>query len=273
MAIEDYLPCLIPIVIVGGVLVLMTVKIIYEYQRAVVFTLGKFSGILGPGVNFVIPIMQTTRTVDMRIKTVDVAKQEVMTKDNVPVSVNAVVYFKVEKIEDAVLKIEDYIYAVSQYAQTALRDVIGNKELDKVLTEREEIANEIKSIVDKETMEWGVDITSIKLQDIQLPDNMKRAMARQAEAEREKRATIIRSEGEVQAADNVSNAALKMGAIPGALHLRTLQTITDVGALDGNTILFVTPVEILRALEGFGVKKLVPTDPTMIAKKKKDETA
>ena len=253
MAVEDALACLFPLAILGGILALMSVKIIYEYQRAVIFTLGRFAGILGPGVNFVIPIVQTTRTVDMRIKTVDVPKQEVMTKDNVPVSVNAVVYFKVENIQDAVLKIEDYIYAVSQYAQTALRDVIGNKELDKVLTEREEIANEIKVIIDKETREWGVDITSITLQDIELPADMKRAMARQAEAEREKRATIIRSDGEAQAADNVVKAATKLGAVPGALHLRTLQTITDVSALDGNTILFVTPIEILRALDGFGV--------------------
>jgi len=258
---EDFLGvCAIPIIVIAGFIVLSAVKIIYEYQRATIFTLGRFSGILGPGLNFVIPVIQTTRTVDMRIKTVDIPKQEVMTKDNVPVSVNAVVYFRVEDPKAAVLKIEDYVYAVSQYGQTALRDVIGNKELDFVLTEREHIATEIKSLVDKETAEWGIDITAIKVQDIELPADMKRAMARQAEAEREKRATIIRSEGEVQASENVSKAATKLGAIPGALHLRTLQTITDVGALDGNTVLFVAPVELLRALEGFASLK-----------KKKDE--
>jgi len=255
MAWEILSVCFVPALFVLGIAFLMSVKVIYEYQRAVIFTLGKFTGILGPGLNFLIPLVQTARVVDMRIKTVDIPKQEVMTKDNVPVSVNAVVYFKVENPQIAVLKIEDYVYAVSQYGQTALRDVIGNKELDFVLTERENIANEIKAQVDKETAEWGVDITAIKVQDIELPADMKRAMARQAEAEREKRATIIRSEGEVLAADNVSKAAMKLGAIPGALHLRTLQTITDVGALDGNTILFVAPVELLRALEGLGSLK------------------
>jgi regulator of protease activity HflC (stomatin/prohibitin superfamily) len=256
MAAEDLLTiCLIPVAVVIGFILLGSVKIIYEYQRSIVFTLGRFSGILTPGLNIVIPIVQTIRTVDMRIKTVDIPKQEVMTKDNVPVSVNAVVYFKVEDPKSAVLKIEDYVYAVSQYGQTALRDVIGNKDLDFVLTERENIANEIKTLVDKETAEWGVDITAIKVQDIELPADMKRAMARQAEAEREKRATIIRSEGEFMASENVTKAAARLGAMPGALHLRTLQTITDVGALDGNTILFVAPIELLRALEGLQSKK------------------
>jgi len=246
--------CVLPFLIIGGLILVSGIRIIYEYQRAVVFTLGRFSGILNPGLNYVIPIVQTARIVDMRIKTVDIPKQEVMTKDNVPVSVNAVVYFRVENPRAAVIDIEDYIYAVAQYGQTALRDVIGNKELDFVLTQREEIANEIKMIVDKETANWGVDITAIKIQDIELPADMKRAMARQAEAEREKRATIIRSEGELQAANNIATAAKQLGAIPGALHLRTLQTITDVGALDGNSVVYVVPIELLRALEGFAQK-------------------
>jgi len=236
------------------VVAVLSLRVIYEYQRGVVFTLGRFSGVYEPGLRFVVPLIQDMRIVDMRIKTVDIPKQEVMTKDNVPVSVNAVVYFKVENPKAAVIDIEDYVYAVAQYGQTALRDVIGNKELDFVLTQREEIADEIKTLVDKETANWGIDITAIKIQDIELPADMKRAMARQAEAEREKRATIIRSEGELQAANNISSAARQLGAIPGALHLRTLQTITDVGALDGNSVIYVVPIELLRALEGFAKK-------------------
>ncbi|MEM4359393.1 MAG: slipin family protein [Candidatus Bilamarchaeaceae archaeon] len=228
------------------------IGIVYEYERAVVFTLGRFSGVLNPGLNYVIPILQSSRTVDMRIKTVDIPKQEVMTKDNVPVSVNAVVYFRIEDPKAAVLEIEDYTYAVSQYGQTALRDVIGNKELDFVLTERDQIADEIKTIVDKETARWGIDITAIKIQDIELPADMKRAMARQAEAERERRATIIMAEGELKASENLSKAAEKLASSKGALHLRTLQTVADVSADQSNTIVVLLPIEMLKAIEGFG---------------------
>ena len=233
------------------VLLLMAVKMIYQYERGVVFTLGKYGGLRSPGLTLIIPVAQEMRKVDMRIKTVDIPKQEVMTKDNVPVSVNAVVYFKVQNPARAILEIQDYLYAVSQYGQTALRDVIGNKDLDFVLTEREAIAGEIKEIVDKETDEWGIDITAIKIQDIELPTDMKRAMARQAEAEREKRATITLSDGEVKAADNLMNAAAKLSQSHGALHLRTLQTLADVSSDQSNTLVFITPLEVLRAIEGF----------------------
>jgi len=236
-------------------LVFAGVKIIYQYERGIVFTLGKYAGTRGPGLNIVIPMLQTMQKVDTRIKTLDIPKQEVMTKDNVPVMVNAVVYFKVDKPEAAILEIEDYTYAVSQYAQTALRDVIGNSDLDFVLTEREKVADSITDIVDKETESWGVDITAIKIQDIELPADMKRAMARQAEAEREKRGTIIMSEGELAASGNLAEAAKRLAQTPGALHLRTLQTLSDVSADQSNTIVFVTPIEILRAIEGFIPKK------------------
>ncbi|MEM0438328.1 MAG: slipin family protein [Candidatus Micrarchaeia archaeon] len=234
------------------IILLATFRVIYEYERAVVFQLGKYHRTLKPGLHIVIPVIDSVRTVDLRIKTVDIPKQEVMTKDNVPVSVNAVVYFKVEKPEDAVLKIENYMYAVSQYGQTALRDVIGNKELDFVLTERDEIATEIKKLVDQETSEWGIDITSIKIQDIELPADMKRAMARQAEAEREKRATIIMAEGELQASLNLKKAAENLSG-PGALHLRTLQTVADVSADQSNTVVVLLPIEVLEAIKGLGV--------------------
>lgn len=190
------------------------------------------------------------RKVDTRILTIDIPKQEVMTKDNVPMVVNGVVFFRVEDVEKAVLKIQDYHYSVSQYAQTALRDVIGSKEMDAVLSNRDEVADEIKVIVDKETREWGIDVTNIKLQDIELPADMKRIMARQAEAERDKRAKIIESEAELIASEKVAQAAQILASTPGGLHLKTLLTISNVASFDGNSIVFVTPVELLEAMKG-----------------------
>src|SRR3990170_2315583 len=182
---------------VGFFLLLSSLKVIDQYERGIVLTLGSYSYTLEPGLRIIIPIIQRIIKVDIRITTSDIPQQEVITKDNVPVGINAVVYFKVIKAEDAVLKIQDYAYAVSQYAQTALRDVIGGVELDTLLTERQKIADEIKAIVDKETINWGIDVTAIKIQDIELPADMKRAIAKQAEAERERRATIIRAQGEL----------------------------------------------------------------------------
>lgn len=231
------------------VLVFTAVKVIYEYQRGVVFTLGKYSGVRGPGVTFIIPVIQEMRIVDMRITTTDVPKQEIMTKDNVPVMANTVVYFRVEKPEDAVIKIEDYHFAVSQYTQTALRDVVGNSELDVVLTQREQVADNIKKIVDAETSEWGVDISSIKIQEIELPAEMKRAMAKQAEAERDRRATVIKSLGELQASTNLMKAAANLSKSDGALQLRTLQTITEIAADPSEKIVLFLPTELKSFLE------------------------
>jgi len=187
--------------------------------------------------------------VDMRITTMDVPRQEAITKDNVPVGVNAVVYFKVERAEDAVLKVENYPYAVSQYALAALRDIIGGVELDTVLTERERIAADIKKMVDAETNVWGIDVTAIKIQDIELPASMKRAMAAQAETERERRAIIIKAEGEVKAAENLQKAAEILGKVPGALSLRTLETIDKLQPDPSKTVIFALPVEILEGLK------------------------
>lgn len=258
MAYEDVglaASCLGPLAIFGGILLLSAIKVIMEYERAILFTLGRYSKTLTPGLVIVIPFIQSIRKVDMRITTVDIPKQEVMTKDNVPVSVNAVIYFKVESPEKSVLDIQDYLFAVAQYGQTALRDVAGNKDLDFILTEREHVATEIKQIVDKETAAWGIDITAIKVQDIELPSDMKRAMARQAEAEREKRATIIKSQGEVTASKNLYQAALNLSAAPGALHLRTLETLTDISSDKSNTMVFALPIEVLDAIRGFAKKK------------------
>lgn len=231
--------------------VLAGIKIIDQYERGVVLTLGTFTGILNPGLKIVIPIIQRLIRVDLRITTADIPKQEVITKDNVPVGINAVVYFQVEKPDDVVLKIQDYYYAVTQYAQTALRDIIGGIELDTLLTEREKVADQIKAIVDKETAEWGVNVTAIKMQDIELPQDMKRVMAKQAEAERERRAAIIRAQGELSASENLKKAMANM-AQSGAISLRTLQTIESAGTKAGNTVIFTLPAEVLS-----GLKKLI----------------
>jgi regulator of protease activity HflC (stomatin/prohibitin superfamily) len=236
----------------GGFVVIMLllsgIRLLYQYERGVVFTLGKYSGTRNPGLTFVIPIFQSMRKVDMRIKTADIPRQEVMTKDNIPMLVNAVVYFKVVTPEDAIIKIEDYIFAVKQYTQAALRDVIGNSEMDFVLTEREQIADSIKKIVDTETIGWGVDVEAIKIQEVELPAEMKRAMAKQAEAERERRAMIIASQGELSASENLRQAAENLARSSGALHLRTLQTIRDIAADPSEKIVLFVPSDLGRVL-------------------------
>jgi len=236
------------LLIVLAVIALLSVRIVNEWERGIVLTLGRYSRKAKPGVNLIIPIVENLIKVDMRITTLDIPKQEVITKDNVTVRVNAVVYMKIEDEEKAILRIRDLHYAVAQYAQTALRDVIGEVELDELLANREEVAEKIRKLVDEETADWGVDIVAIKLQDVELPDNMKRAMARQAEAEREKRAVIIKSQGEVVAAENLLKAAKMLEKAPAAIHLRTLQTLVDVSS-DKNTIIFTLPLELVRGFE------------------------
>lgn len=229
------------------VVIIPGVRIINQYERGIVLTLGQYSHTVGPGLQIIIPYIQRIIKVDMRISTMDIPKQEVITRDNVPVNINAVVYFQVVKAEDAILKVRDFEFAVSQYAQTALRDVIGGVELDTLLTERQKIADEIKILVDKEIAEWGLDVTAIKIQDIELPDNMKKSMAKQAESERERRGVIIKSEGELTASENLKKAMENLSS-SGAISLRTLQTIEDASDSPGATVIFALPVEIL---EGF----------------------
>jgi regulator of protease activity HflC (stomatin/prohibitin superfamily) len=240
--------CISGILIFVGIFIvaigLSAIKLLYQYERGVVFTLGKYSGTREPGLAFIIPVLQSMRRVDMRIKTAEIPRQEVITKDNIPILTNAVVYFKVVNPADAIIKIEDYVFAVRQYTQAALRDVIGNGELDFVLTEREQIAESIKKIVDAETSGWGVDLESIKIQEIELPAEMKRAMAKQAEAERERRAMIINSQGELSASENLMQAAGMLARQPGALHLRTLQTIRDIAADPSEKIILFLPSDL-----------------------------
>ncbi|MFC1630001.1 slipin family protein [Patescibacteria group bacterium] len=227
-------------------------RVINQYERGVILTFGRYTGTLTPGLKWVLNIVQRMTKVDMRITTVDIPRQEAITKDNVPVGINAVVYFRVVKAEDAILKVENYSYAVSQYALAALRDIIGGVELDTLLTERDKIAIDIKKVVDAETDVWGIDVTAIKMQDIELPAGMKRAMAAQAETERERRAIIIKAEGEVKAAENLKRAAAALGSVAGGLSLRTLGTIDKLQPDPSKTVIFALPVEILE-----GIKSLV----------------
>jgi regulator of protease activity HflC (stomatin/prohibitin superfamily) len=240
----------IPLILIIIFLLFKSIVIVNQYERGIILTLGTYSYTLGPGLKLVIPILQRVIKVDIRINTIDIPQQSIITKDNVSVGVNGVVYFQVIKAEDAVLKVRDFTYAVAQYAQTALRDVIGSVELDQLLTDRQKISDEIQKIVDSETADWGVDVTGIRLQDITVPDNMKQVMAKQAEAERERRATIIRAEGEMTASENLKKAMENMSA-SGAISLRSLQTIENASNSNNNTLIFAVPVEIL---EGF--KKL-----------------
>lgn len=227
------------------------IVIIQQYEKGVKFRLGRYVGTIEPGLNWVMPLIEWVQKVDMRIRTVDIPAQEVITMDNVPVKVNGVVYFKVEDPAKAVLNVKDYVFAVAQYAQTALRDVVGKTELDDLLSKREKVAEDIRKIVDEIMQQWGIDIVSINLQDIFLPQELIRAMARQAEAEREKRAAIIKSEGEIKTAENLKKAADVLAKDPKALYLRTLYTLVDISSDPNQKIVVLLPVEILDFFKSF----------------------
>lgn len=231
------------------------IRVVKQYERGVVLTLGKFSGTRDPGLRFIVPIIQTMSKVDMRITTIDIPKQEVITQDNVPVGINAVVYFKVEVADVSILNVLNVTEAVLQYAQASLRDVIGGVELDVLLSEREKNAEAIQRIVKEGTAEWGVNVTDIKIQDIELPADMKRIMARQAESEREKRATIIRADGEQQAAEKLAKAAERLSKAPGGITMRTLGTIERINPDPSNTIIFTMPTDFFEIAKKVTGKK------------------
>lgn len=230
----------IPAVLFGAfmafVFLLSCIKQINQYERGVKLTLGKFSGTMDPGWRLVIPIFQSYQKVDIRTKAVDVPDQNAITRDNVSVAVNAVIYYKVSDAGRAILEVEDFKYAVSQYAQTTMRNIVGEVTLDELLAGREKIADRIREIVDQETDNWGLKVNNVELKDVKLPNDMERTIAKQAEAEREKRAVIINSEGELAAAGNMAAAAKLLAETPGALHLRTLQSINDMSSDQSNTI-------------------------------------
>lgn len=227
-----------------------SLKQINQYERGVKFTLGKFSKVMEPGINFVCPIFQSYRKVDIRTKVVDVPNQEAITKDNVSIGINAVVYYKVFDASKAILEVENFYFAVSQLAQTTMRNTVGTVTLDELLTEREKISTTIQKIVDEASDPWGIKVENVELKDVTLPEEMKRVLAKAAEAEREKQAVITKSRGEIEAANNLAEAAKTMGSAPGALHLRTLATINDISSDQSNTIVFALPLEVLRAMEG-----------------------
>lgn len=246
-----WLTGLIPLAII---LIISSIKQINQYERGVKFTLGKYSGIMLPGWRIVIPVFQSYKKVDLRVKAVDVPDQEAMTRDNISAKINAVIYYKVKNAEKAILEVEHYNYAISQLAQTTMRNIVGEVELDELLTNRDKVSNKIQQIVDKLTDPWGIMVESVDLKDIVLPQEMKRVIGKQAEAERERRSVIIKAEGEVIASKNLSKAAKTLSESTGALHLRTLQTLNDVSSDQSNTIIFTIPLEVLKSFEGLKKK-------------------
>jgi regulator of protease activity HflC (stomatin/prohibitin superfamily) len=240
---------LLTILVIFLIFLLGGLRVVNQYERGVVLTLGKYTSTRVPGLTWIFIGIQTLIKVDMRIRTIDIPQQEVITKDNVPVGINAVVYFAVDSAEKAVLNIQNYTLAVSQYAQAVLRDVIGGIELDSLLSERERIAEEIQKVVVQATQPWGILVTDIKIQDIELPADMKRVMAKQAESERERRAIIIRAEGEYQASEKLAEAARILTSTPGGISMRTLQTIEKINPDPSKTVIFALPVEVLEGIK------------------------
>ena len=255
----DYLFWIIVIIIV--IILLRSIVQIDEYERGVKFTCGKFSSIMNPGWNVVLPIFQSYKKVDIRTKAVDVPEQDAITKDNVSVRINAVIYYKVFDASKAILEVENYYYAVSQLAQTTMRNVVGSVSLNELLGEREKISLEICKIIDEATDPWGIKVENVELKDVSLPEEMKRVIAKAAEAEREKEAILTKAQGEVEASKNLAMAAQTMATTPGAMHLRTLSTINDVSSDQSNTIIFCVPIEVLEAIKGKNV------DATEVVKK------
>jgi regulator of protease activity HflC (stomatin/prohibitin superfamily) len=242
---------IIPVIIFLIIVALAVLRQVNQYERGVLFLMGKFTRIVEPGWRVVVPIFQSMVKVDMRVKAVDVPDQKAITRDNVSVTVNAVIYYNVQDAAKAIIEVEDFRYAMSQMAQTTMRNIVGEVSLDELLSERDKISDRIRDIVSKSSDSWGLKVDNVELKDVSLPADMERTIAKQAEAERERRAVIINSQGEVAAAENISKAAAMLSAVPGALHLRTLQSINDISSDQSNTVVFAVPLEILKALEGF----------------------
>ena len=259
--------CCVPIGFIGFVMFLSSFRVVMEFQRGVVFRFGRLSGMKMPGFKFLIPFIDRMTIVDLRIQMLDIPKQEMLTKDNISTFINAVVYYRIVDPEAAILKVQDYRLAIFQHGQAAMRDIAGSVELDTLLYDRERVAKDIKGAVSKETVEWGVDIVSINIQDIELPVDMKKAMARQAQAERDKRATVIVSIGEVEAAETMAQAAKMIATQPGALHLRTLQALSNLSADKTNTITYLLPLAG-QSVDYSGGESL-PADPVVFSSKKK----
>jgi regulator of protease activity HflC (stomatin/prohibitin superfamily) len=242
--------------LLGDIILSSGVQLAAQWEKGVVFRLGRFESIKGPGLFFIVPLVDQVKLVDTRIRAMDIPAQQMITKDNVPVKINGVIFFKVDQPADALIKVQDYRYAISQYAQTALRDVIGQMSLDQLLSEREQIAKMIETAVEKDTVGWGLEVTGINIQDVDMPEELKKMMSRQASAEREKRATITKAEGDKEAAINLAAAALTMAQSPGAMQLRTLQTIDGLGPTQSNTVVFAVPMDLVEAAKAFTQKTI-----------------
>ncbi len=238
----------IPILIV----ILASIRQINQYERGLLFTFGKYTATKGPGWRIVLPVIQHMKKVDIRTKTVDVPEQEAVTKDNIPVGINAVIYYRIINAEKAVLEVENFFYAISQLAQVTMRNAVGQVTLDDLLKNREEVSRGIQEVVDKATDPWGIQVENLDLKDIIIPQDLKRTIAKEAEAERERRAVVIKAEGEVMASENITKAARMLAEAPGALHLRTLQSINDLSSDQSNTTIWMVPIETIRAMEGLG---------------------
>ena len=236
----------VPVLVFFGLLLLSAVKVLREYERGVVFRLGRFAGVRGPGLILLIPGIERMVKVSQRVITMDVPPQDVITRDNVSVKVNAVIYFRVMDPQKAIIEIQDFVYATSQLAQTTLRSIVGQAELDEVLSEREDINDKLQSILDDSTDAWGIKVSNVELKHIDLPAEMQRAMARQAEAERERRAKVIAAEGELQASEKLTEASRIMGTSPATIQLRYLQTLTEIATERHSTVIFPFPIEMLR---------------------------
>jgi regulator of protease activity HflC (stomatin/prohibitin superfamily) len=232
--------------LVVAVLVACAIKVANQWERGVVLRLGKLRGVRGPGLFFIVPVIDRVRILDMRVLTHHIREQEAITRDNVPVTLDSVLFYRVTSAEDAVMRIQDYAFAIAQLAQSALRDVVGGMTLDELLAEREKIARQVEQHVETDSRDWGLHVTGIRLQDIDMPEELKKIMSRQAGAEREKRATITKAEGDKLAAENLAAAAAIMGASPGAMQLRTLQTIDGLGPSASNTVLLAVPIELME---------------------------
>jgi regulator of protease activity HflC (stomatin/prohibitin superfamily) len=244
----DLVPYVAPFIFLIVILA-ATIKIVPEYERGVVFFLGRFQGVKGPGLVIVVPGIQQIQRVDLRVITLDVPSQDVISRDNVTVHVNAVLYFRVVDPERAIIRVEDFVAATSQLAQTTLRSVLGKHDLDEMLSERDKLNNDVQEIIDAQTEEWGIKVANVEIKQVDLNESMIRAIGRQAEAERERRAKVIHAEGELQASHKLLEAAQVMSASPGAMQLRYLQTLADMGNQNTSTVVFPIPLEIM---ESFG---------------------
>jgi regulator of protease activity HflC (stomatin/prohibitin superfamily) len=249
---------LLPILIPLGILVLISLKQINQYERGVMFTMGRFTGLKNAGWRIVIPVFQRMEKIDIRTKAVDVPDQEAITRDNIPIKINAVIYYRVSDAGKAILEVENYFWAMSQMAQTTMRNAVGEVTLDELLQNRDKISENIQKIIDVASDPWGIKVESVELKDIVIPEDLKRTISKEAEAEREKRAVIIKAEGDKIAAVNLAAAAKTLATEPGAMHLRTLQTINDLSSDQSNTTIWMMPIEIMDAIKGYS---------TMIGKK------